>query len=530
MPIDNGPAFASVPRLTPWMAAACRAALVGALFSLPATWPSLWPLGLLGTAWLAAQCRDATTARAAALSWSFGIGWLLAATWWLFISMHRYGDLPAPLAALAVLALSAALAGYLALAMGLFAMLRTGRRAADAALFGALWLAAELARGVVFTGFPWAAPGYGQVDGPLAAWAPWVGVYGIGALVATLGGWFGLASTSWRARLLPGVAIALCLVGSPLIEHDFTASAGRVGVSLIQTNVAQDEKFAALRLPEALSRLAVAVRDARGPLVVAPETAIPLLPDELGDESWQALTGSLRAPGRAGLLGLPLGSYETGYTNSVAGLSAQSAARPGGFYRYDKHHLVPFGEFIPNGFHWFVALMNIPLGDFARGPALPETFDWGGQRIAPNICYEDLFGEELALRFRDVSRAPTLLANVSNIGWFGDTIAIDQHLHISRMRSLELQRPMIRATNTGATAAIDHRGRVTAKLAAFTRGVLEADVDGRTGLTPYARIVSTLGLWPFGAIVVFTLAVFVRTRVRRKQKAGTHIDELQSDR
>ena len=145
------------------------------------------------------------------------------------------------------------------------------------------------------------------------------------------------------------------------------------------------------------------------------------------------------------LLGLPLGNDDVGYTNSAAAISAATIGLPGGFYRYDKHHLVPFGEFVPNGFHWFVQLMNIPLGDFNRGPVGPASFAFHGERIGANICYEDLFGEELAARFENASAAPTIFANISNIGWFGDTSAITQHLQISRMRTLEFQVPMLRA-------------------------------------------------------------------------------------
>jgi apolipoprotein N-acyltransferase len=158
---------------------------------------------------------------------------------------------------------------------------------------------------------------------------------------------------------------------------------------------------------------------------------------------------------------------------------------------------VPFGEFIPAGFRWFTEMMNIPLGDFARGPLNAPSFAAHGQRIAPNICYEDLFGAELAMRFADPADAPTIFANISNIGWFGNTIAVDQHLNISRMRTLEFQRPMLRATNTGATAIIDHRARVTAGLPPFTQGVLEGQVQGRDGLTPFARWSARFGLWPW---------------------------------
>lgn len=198
---------------------------------------------------------------------------------------------------------------------------------------------------------------------------------------------------------------------------------------------------------------------------------------------------------------------------SEASVGARTTAR----YHYDKHHLVPFGEFIPFGFRWFVNLMQIPLGDFARGPLVAPSFRVAGERVAPNICYEDLFGEELAQRFGPAGDAPTIFANVSNIAWFGDTIAIDQHLNISRMRTLELQRPMIRATNTGATAVIDHTGRVTAQLPRLTKGVLDATVEGRQGVTPYAQwIAAGGGVWPLalGAGVLAALLALARRDFR----------------
>jgi apolipoprotein N-acyltransferase len=140
--------------------------------------------------------------------------------------------------------------------------------------------------------------------------------------------------------------------------------------------------------------------------------------------------------------------------------------------------------------------MNIPLGDFNRGDLQQPSLEWHGQRLAANICYEDLFGEELGARFGDRASAPTIFVNSSNLGWFGDSVAIDQHLNISRMRALEFELPMIRATNTGATAVIDHRGQVLAQLPRLTQGVLVADVQGRSSVTPYAWWVSRLSLWP----------------------------------
>jgi apolipoprotein N-acyltransferase len=170
---------------------------------------------------------------------------------------------------------------------------------------------------------------------------------------------------------------------------------------------------------------------------------------------------------------------------------------------------------MPPGFVWFIRMMNIPLGDFRSGGWRQPSLVWQGQRLAPNVCYEDLFGEELAIRFRDAEQAPTALVNVSNIAWFGDTLAVDQHLNISRLRAMELGRPMLRATNTGATAIIDHMGRVTQQLPRFTRGSLTGTFDGRQGLTPYARWAANWGLWPLWCLCCAVVALTLwRRRVR----------------
>ena len=374
-------------------------------------------------------------------------------------------------------------------------------------MFAGAWLLAELARGVIFTGFPWVASGYAHVDSPFGGFAPWIGVYGLGAIVAGVAAAFGFSRLGVaRAWLGPaGVLLATLALGAVAGRIDYTRPAGSLSVSLLQGNVPQEEKFATRYMPQALASTAAQLESARGDLVIGPETVIPLLPEHLDPAWWQGLLDRFRQPGRAALIGLPLGNEQLGYTNSAAGISAATAALPGGFYRYDKHHLVPFGEFIPTGFRWFTEMMNIPLGDFNRGRLRAPSFVVGGQRVAPNICYEDLFGEELAARFVPEDEAPTILANLSNIGWFGETIAVAQHLQISRMRSLELQRPMVRATNTGATAVIDHRGVVAKSLPPFRRGTLDASVEGRSGLTPFAAWAGTLGLWPLFAIGVATL-------------------------
>ena len=563
----------------------------GALQAASLAWPSqAW--GLPGTSpgqasgvWqivslaLLALALQSTRRRrqAAWRGWLFAWAWLAGTFWWLFVSMHTYGGLPAWMAVLAVLALAGALgllyAGAAALAVG-WAPRSTG---GQALVFTAAWTFAELARGRWFTGFPWGAGGYAQVDA-LGAWAPWVGVYGMGALSAllawVLSAWLrrlvlhGLGAPlsatrgGWVGRLLTAGVGAVCLMvllslAVPERWRDLalseTTGNGTLKVWLLQGNIAQDEKFesgtgvvqALGWYPQQLQAALLADPQTAPQLVVAPETAVPMLPQQLSTtQFWQPLLGGLAAQrpleggsGVAALMGLPLGDYEQGYTNSAWGIDADTARlglralegagdggplqRPPtaggpGFYEYSKHHLVPFGEFIPPMFRWFTQMMNIPLGDFARGGLVQAPWSLAGQRVSTNICYEDLFGEELAAAFADPLVAPTVLVNLSNIGWFGDTVAIDQHLQISRLRAMELGRPMLRATNTGATAAIDHRGVVTHSLPRLTRDRLAVEVEGRTGLTPYAAWVSRAGLWPLWGLCLAVLGLAWFASARRR--------------
>ena len=482
-----------------------------------------WPLLQLGAmVTLVGLLRQAPgPGRAAGLGWVFATAWLAGTFWWLFVSMHTYGGLAAPLAVAAVLALAAALAAYTALISMLFrrfTLYGYGFLATflNSLLFAGLWALAELARGVWFTGFPWGSVGYAHVN-TLAWAAPWIGVYGMGMLVAAGAAWVACARHRVRAWLAVVGVLALGPVWTAW-QPDFTEPHGDLPLVLLQGNIAQDEKFLpGSGVPQAMAwyaqRLGGEPGVPPGALVVAPETALPLLPQQMGPEFWEPLLQRLASQSHAVLLGLPLGSHEDGYANGAWGITPVQAAAalgrlaqgtssrsldegPQRFYRYEKHHLVPFGEFVPPLFRWFVDLMAIPLGDFNRGTLGQATLDWGGQRIATNICYEDLFGEELAQSFSSEVAAPTVLVNLSNLGWFGNTVALDQHLHISRLRALELGRPMVRSTNTGATVVINHRAEVTHAQPRMVAGALLASVQGRTGLTPFARWAQRWGLWP----------------------------------
>ncbi|MGH6640523.1 MAG: apolipoprotein N-acyltransferase [Polaromonas sp.] len=488
----------------------------------------LWWLQLLALVLLAGQldgCRS--WRRAAWLGGLFATAKLCGTFWWLFISMHVYGGLAAPLAVLAIVVLAAFMALFYAAASGLFVVLAPVRLVPRALVFAALWLLAELTRVKLFTGFPWGEGGYAHVDGWARPLAAWVGVHGLSFAAALAAAWLAMSLRAPRTRWLTALGIAVLSVAVARLPVQgavrldaYPAPSAALPVTLLQGNIPQDEKFQpGSGVATALRWYGEQLRDARTALVVAPETAIPLLPQQLPEGYWPALQARFASGQQAALIGMPLGSLQAGYANAVVGLkphpTAQAGqAEPGEPYRYDKHHLVPFGEFIPPGFRWFIDMMHIPLGDFSRGAVGQAAFDWQGQRLAPNICYEDLFGEELGARFANPALAPTIFVNVSNIAWFGNTIAIDQHLNISRMRALEFSRPMIRATNTGATVIIDHSGQVTHALARHTRGALVGEVQGRGGITPYAWWVSRYGLWPLWALglVVAGLALLLRRR------------------
>lgn len=494
--------------------------LAGALQAASLAWPvggqPLWWLQILSLSVLCLGLHKAPSCKQAAwLGGIFATTWLAATFWWLFISMHTYGGLPGPLAGLAVLALAAFLGSYYALMLWVWK--RWAQRGWQAVfLFAACWTFAELARGTLWTGFPWGAIGYAHVDGPLSVWPRWLGVYGTGLIAAGLSMLMVQAKhlalrPQWTAMWVLSAAVVWALAW--LGQKQALQPDGRtpVSVALLQGNIAQDEKFIpGSGIAEALQWYGEHLLQPQAELVVLPETALPLLPQQLPQGYLEAVSAPYRQPESqsAALVGMPLGNEVQGYSNAVVGWIPGEMPE----YRYDKHHLVPFGEFIPPLFHWFVRMMNIPLGDFARGSVGQAPLLWRGERWAPNICYEDLFGEELGARFADASKAPTVFVNVSNIAWFGDSIAIDQHLQISRMRALEFERPMLRATNTGATAVIDHRGSVAAALPSATRDVLLAQVHGRDGVTPFALWVSRWGLWPLWMFCVAVVAWCAKLR------------------
>ena len=487
----------------------------------------------------------ATPGRAALLGFTFGIGWFCAGVSWVYISMHDVGGMPMAIAGLAtvlfaiVLAAYTALAGWMVAKLGAPLVARSSTAATTITLVQALlvlpasFTLCEWLRGWVFTGFPWIAPGYAHTDGPLAGFAPLVGVHGVnylavvmGALVASMVASSMVASmvasmlasmaasksyhilnhvdpasthkalvgdaprtqlpeTAPKARgggnlrqLAPptSVLLALCIIGLVLRDIEWTQPVGKpLSVSLLQGNVPQELKFVEGRFESTLATYERLATRHASTLIVLPETALPRMLHTIPPATLQRFDTLASQRGATLITGVPRAQASARYFNSAISLGREAQQT------YDKYHLVPFGEFIPLGFQWFVDLMRMPLGNFTAGGTAQTPMRVADQQIAVNICYEDLFGEEI---IRQLPQA-TLLLNISNVGWFGNSLAPHQHLQASRMRALETRRVMLRATNTGATAVISAQGQVTDSLPFFTEGALAATVQGRSGATPY---------------------------------------------
>jgi apolipoprotein N-acyltransferase len=275
--------------------------------------------------------------------------------------------------------------------------------------------------------------------------------------------------------------------GAALGRIAWTAPHGApVTVSLVQGNVAQDLKFNPDFMSANFDLYTGLVTQTRGRLIVLPESAFPVFADEVPERVLRHVFRAAAARDGDALFGLftvepPLpGRREPRYYNSVVSLGAADSQL------YRKRHLVPFGETIPleSVVGWFIrSVLSIPLASQTSGADDQPPLAIAGQKVAVNICYEDAFGADIRTQAKDA----TLLVNVTNDAWYGHSLAAEQHSQIAAMRALEAGRPLLRATNTGITSAIDHNGREIARLPWFTRGILEVEVSGRKGVTPYVR-------------------------------------------
>jgi len=461
---------------------------------------NLFLLPVLTLAGLFRLWEAAPSKRQAALAgFLFGLGFFGAGVSWVYVSLHDFGGMDASVAVTATalfcafLALFPAFSGF---ALGLF---RSGRAAKFALAAPALWLLTEWVRGWILTGFPWLVLGYSQAPtSPLAGYAPLVGVYGVSLLTAISAGLVYLVWRGGERVLWSGVVVALWIGGFSLKQIEWTQPAGApVTVSLLQGNISQDVKWRPEKAQETLKTYFQLVQSSPGRLIILPETAIPLFYEDVPRDYLESLAERARSNGGDLLFGIP--EYapigKGAYFNSVMTVGSSPSQT------YRKVHLVPFGEYIPLKpfFPWLIhQILHIPLDDFSRGEEFQKPLRVGGEQVAMSICYEDAFGEEMIRQLP----AATLLANVSNDAWFGNSIAPPQHQQMAQMRALETGRYMLRATNTGMTAIIDQHGQVTTRVPQFELAALHGTAQGFTGSTLFVR-------WGNTAVLVFTFTMLI---------------------
>jgi apolipoprotein N-acyltransferase len=501
-----------------------RALLPGALFILTYTLGSpgydVPALPFLCMAPFLALTVGATSVRRAAWrGWIAGTAGNVPLYYWIAYTIAVEGKLGWALGGIASLLVSAYVGAYFSAAGA--AARRLVERFGEPGLwaFPLAWTGLELARAYLFTGFPWMLLGYDLAGNPvLRQAADLAGIPGLSFLLALSGVSLYLAARRYSARsfvaalsaLGPGVAAVLFLVAYgalvPAARRGVDAGLGGVRVAVAQGGVDQAAKWYPGNQQETLNiyrDLTMEARAAGAKVVVWPETAAPFF------YGWEeALTRRLDAIGaEAGvtiIFGAPWYDPADGgkYYNSVFEMDGRGVV----VGRYDKRHLVPFGEYIPlRPILFFLQKLTMGDVDFSAGTT-PSLFRAEGTAVAASVCYEAVFPEILR---EGVREGATWLVNVTNDAWFGDTIAPHQHLAMARMRCVELRRPMVRAANSGISAIIDSSGGIVASEGLFRRGVVVAEVRPSTRKTLYARTGEIFG---FSCIIISVLTLFFPLR------------------
>lgn len=359
-------------------------------------------------------------------------------------------------------------------------------------------------RGWFLTGFPWLSIGYSQIPmSPLSNYAPVLGIYGVTLACTLCSGSLGYLFKNltivgpkphWKIGIILPALILFLSIGLGLIQWTEKISQQATTVSLLQGNISQDVKWTPEWLNKTMMTYLDLVRKEKSDLILLPETAIPLLSTNVPEWYWKALREHAQNYNSHIVLGIPEKSEEGKFYNSVIHIGSE------GTNRYRKHHLVPFGDYFPmrSITSALLGYLSIPMSNFSPGAANQEPFDLGKQVLGVDICYEDVFGEEI---IRQLPEA-TLLANFTNDAWWGESLGPQQHLQIAQARSIETGRELLRVTNTGVTAVIDHRGHITNRLPEFSESVLRAEIYGRKGITPYSR-------WGNFAFVFLSLSILL---------------------
>ncbi len=486
--------------------------LLGAATTLafaPFEWSLLAPLLLLPLLYI---CLTVAPRDAAAHAFWYGFGLFLSGTYWIYISVHVFGNAAIWIALLLMIGLALLMAAFLSIGGWLISRLSHGEPWLLLLVAPAAWVLIEWLRGWALTGFPWMAFGYGQIDTLFAGWAPVLGVYGVSFMVVLSAAAVIAASlaTTPGGRMAGGAMIVVpWLLGGILSLIDWTEDSGQpVRATIVQAGVSQDMKWQRDQLRPIMEHyLAATLSVPDSDIVLWPEVAIPALDDQV-----ESFIARIESEARRNRQSIVFGILERSFERSVDGQIYNSVFLVGGDDRqsYRKRHLVPFGEYfpVPPSVREWMKMQNLPHADLAKGDDVqPLLATPDGLRFGVAICYEDAYGSEQRYAIRDAE----VLINVSNDAWFGDSIAPHQHLEIARMRSLEFGRPAIRSTNTGISAFIGARGELLQAGRQFEPEFMTADVQPRRGMTPYAASGNALIIGLCIAILGF---LRIRNRVR----------------
>jgi apolipoprotein N-acyltransferase len=509
----NARGLARWQQLLPYLASFSAGAIAVLGF---APW-SFWFLALFAVALLAFQLTKATPKQAFKHGYLFGLGLFSVGISWVHISIDKFGGLPLPLSLLLMLLLSAYLALYPALACWCSNHLQSRYRLLQPAILAACWIFSEFLRGYMLTGFPWLAIGYSQLNGPFSGWFAIFGVEGVSLLTVLTAGY--LATLSQQKRVISTLlASTLLFSGIAVNQINFLSNKGEpVDVVLVQGNIPQTLRWQPdQEWPTMLKYLDLSRPHYDADLIIWPEAAVPSV-EPMVQEYLENLDLVTNHHGTTLISGIVDYNFDNRqFFNTLIVLGKQNEPinnyRYGGANRYQKHHLLPIGEFVPFAdlLRPIAPLFNLPMSSFSRGDYTQANMVAGEYQLAPAICYEIAFPEQLR---RSVTEDTDFLLTVSNDAWFGDSIGPQQHMEIARARAIELGRPLLRATNTGVTAAVDAYGNEIGRLPMFKAAVLRLDMQRVSGVTPFAF----WGHWPviLSSVMVLLITLLLRLRDRK---------------
>ena len=448
-----------------------------------------WPLIFVSLCGFFLLIHEQKPSNAFKIGLGWGLGQFATGISWVYVVIEKFGGFPLPIGLLLI----SLLIFYLALFPACFAYLSQKIPVSAPVYYWfyipALWLSIDWLRGILLTGFPWLWLGYSQIDSPLAAIAPILGVQGITLFIVLIvtSTLYAFKQQKWSA-LAPAIAILLlCFV---LKQKDWTTKTEElVDVAMVQGNVPQELKWLPqYRWPTLLSYQDLTRENWDADIIIWPEAAIPAMEKELPD--FLARVDSAAKKNNAAVITGVLDQNSNGlfYNNVISiGDNGTSDYEYPAKERYSKHHLLVFGEFVP--FEDFLRplapFFNLPMSSFSRGDFQQPNLNAKGYQLATALCYEIAFAGQVR---KNLTAQSDFILTLSNDTWFGDSIGPFQHLEIARMRALENGKPVLRATNTGLTAAIDHKGKFIAQIPQFNTQVLRAKITTTKGHTPYTCI------------------------------------------